>query len=85
MKVSGNFRASGGGGNDVEVYITDENGFTNIKNGHSGNVWYDSGKITVGDIDVKLGPGTYYLVFSNTFSVFANKAVTSDINIEYEF
>lgn len=83
--VVGNFSASGGDGNDVQVFITDESGLTNIKNGHSGMVWYDSGKVTVGEINVNLGPGTYYIVFSNAFSIFTNKAITADINVEYQY
>lgn len=48
------------------------------------SVWYDSGKATVGTIDVRLSPGRYFLVFSNTFSMFANKVVTADLWLHYE-
>jgi zinc-ribbon domain len=75
-RVAGEFRARGGGGNDIEVNITDENG----ANGHAGRFWYQSGKMTTGNIDVQLGPGTYYIVFSNRFSLFSQKNVSASIN-----
>jgi hypothetical protein len=34
IAVNGHFAATGGGGNDIECYIFDENGFVNFKNGH---------------------------------------------------
>jgi hypothetical protein len=83
--VVGSFSASGGDGNDVQVFITDEKGYTNIKNGHAGRVWYDSGKVTTDSINTKLGSGTYYLVFSNSFSLITNKAVNADIQLQYEY
>lgn len=76
-RVVGDFRASGGGGNDIEVGVTDENG----ANGHAGRFWYHSGKVTVGSIDVTLGPGTYFIVFSNRFSVFSSKSVAASIKL----
>jgi|ERR1051326_3698001 hypothetical protein len=78
-RVVGDFRASGSG-NDIEVGITDENG----ANGHAGRFWYHSGKVTTGSIDVQLGPGTYYLVFSNRFSVFSQKTVSANVNLEIQ-
>jgi hypothetical protein len=81
--VSGNFRAAGGSGNDVEVFILDEDGFENFKNGHAARTYYNSGKVTVGTVNARLSPGVYYIVFSNTFSAFSNKAITSDIHLDY--
>lgn len=75
-RVEGDFHARGGGGNDIEVGITDENG----ANGHAGRFWYQSGKATTGNIDVQLGPGTYYIVFSNSFSLFSQKTISARIN-----
>jgi len=85
VRLQGRFRAEGGGGNDVYACLTDEDGLENFKNHHQYSVWYESGKITVGAIDRELGPGNYYLIFSNTFSVFAHKAVTADIQLHYEY
>jgi len=81
--VVGRFRASGGGGNDVEVYILDEDGFENFKNGHRVQTYYNSGRVTVANIDVSLSSGTYYLIFSNTFSAVSNKAVNGRVTLRY--
>lgn len=70
------FKATGGSGNDVEVYIMDADGFENWKNGHSASTYYNSGRKTVGSFDLKFGSGTYYFIISNTFSTVSNKAVT---------
>ncbi|MBV9927933.1 MAG: hypothetical protein JOZ96_23135 [Acidobacteria bacterium] len=77
--VSGGFRAAGGGGNDIEVYILDNIQFENFANGHSVSTYYNSGRVTVGEIRTQLGPGNYFLVFSNKFSVFTAKAINADI------
>ena len=81
--VVGRFRASGGGGNDVEVYILDEDGFENFKNGHRVQTYYNSGRVTVANINVSLSSGTYYLIFSNTFSSVSNKAVNGNVALRY--
>lgn len=81
--VAGRFRAQGGSGNDVEVYILDEDGFENYKNGHRTQTYYNSGRVTVGTINVTLGSGRYYLVFNNSFSTVSNKAVNARIELQY--
>lgn len=75
----GRFQATGGGGNDVEVFVLGQDEFTNWKNGHSVDTSYNSGRITVSNISVELSSGSYFLVFSNTFSVVTPKAVTANI------
>jgi hypothetical protein len=70
QRVFGRFQAEGGRGNDIKVYIFDEDRFLNWQNHHNANTYYDSGKVTVGRIDVALRSGIYYLVFDNmTFSL----------------
>jgi len=80
--VSGRFQAQGGSGNDIQVFIFDADGFENWKNHHSASTYYNSGKVTVGTIDAQLGPGTYFLVFDNNFSLVSNKAISSDIKMQ---
>lgn len=80
--VAGRFRAQGGSGNDVEVFILDEDGFENYKNGHRVQTYYNSGRVTVGTINVTLGSGRYYLVFNNSFSTVSNKAVNARIELQ---
>lgn len=81
--VAGRFRAQGGSGNDVEVYILDEDGFENYRNGHRVQTYYNSGRVTVGTINVTLGAGSYYLVFNNGFSTVSNKAVNARVELQY--
>lgn len=81
--VAGRFRAQGGSGNDIEVYILDEDGFENYRNGHRVQTYYNSGRVTVGTINVALGSGSYYLVFNNSFSTVSNKAVNARVELRY--
>jgi hypothetical protein len=74
-RVAARFRARGGRGNDIEVFILDEDGFENWRNGHRAPTYYNSGRATVGRFNVRLGPGKYYLVMSNKFSSVSNKVV----------
>ncbi len=69
VKVQGHFEATGGMGNDIEVFLSNDEQFTNWKNGHATPTYYNSGKMTVGDVQAVLpdGVGTYYLV-STTIS-----------------
>jgi hypothetical protein len=78
VRVQGHFQATGGLGNDIEVVLLNDEQFTNWKNGHSTPTYYNSGKMTVGDVQAILPNevGTYYLVFNNNFSLLAAKAVT---------
>jgi hypothetical protein len=85
VRLNGRFQAQGGWGNDITVLLTDEDGFTNWQNGHNARVWYNSGKVTIGTINVTLPPGHYYLVFSNTFALISNKAVNATILLFYEY
>jgi len=89
VRVDGSFNASGGSGNDVEVFIVDENGFVNFQNDHSANTFYNSGKVTADDLNVQLPspeavPATYYLILSNTFSLISNKVVDANIILHYD-
>jgi hypothetical protein len=81
VRVEGRFRAQGGSGNDIEVYIVDEDGFENYRNGHNVPTYYNSGRVTVGRINVNLGEGVYYIIFNNQFAVLSNKAVTANIDL----
>jgi hypothetical protein len=83
--VDGNFTASGGSGNDVEVYLFDEDAFVNWQNHHSVKVYYNSGRSTENKIFSRLpsGSGTYYLLFSNAFSLITPKAVQASAMLHY--
>ena len=77
VKVQGHFQATGGMGNDIEVFLLNEEQFTNWKNGHATPTYYNSGKIAVGDVQAGLpnDAGNYYLVFNNNSSALTAKAV----------
>lgn len=83
--LKGRFEATGGGRNDVEVYVLNQDGFTNFVNRNRSPTFYNSGRATVGDVYAELPTRpaqTYYLVFSNSFSILSPKAVTANIALE---
>lgn len=85
VRVQGHFTAAGGRGNDIEVYLLDQDQFTNWQNGHATPTYYNSGKVTVGDMNAVLpnDAGTYYLVFNNKFSLITPKAVQENVAMTY--
>jgi hypothetical protein len=84
-RVEGNFTASGAR-NDIEVTLLNEAQYANWQNRQRFDAAYVSGRVTSGKIAVTLpaGPGTYYMVFSNRFSIISNKAVTADVQLVYD-
>jgi hypothetical protein len=83
--LKGRFTAQGGSGNDIAVFLVDEDAFVNMKNGHDAQVLYRSGKVTQGSIGLELpsAAATYYLVFDNRFSIMAPKAIRADATLSY--
>lgn len=85
IRVDGHFVATGGTGNDIQVLILGEDDFVNWQNGHRVMAYYDSGQITQSTITASLpGPGTYYLVFNNAFSLLTPKAVQARASVSYK-
>jgi hypothetical protein len=86
VRLVGRFSAAGGMGNDVEVLLFDHrDDFTNWTNGHAAKVMYQSGRTTVGNLNVPLpATGGYTLVFSNTFAFFLPRTITADVKLEYD-
>lgn len=85
VTLEGTFSASGGSGNDIEVYVLSQDEFVNWQNGHPVNTYYNSGRVTVGNISTRLpsGMGTYYLVFNNKFSLLSQKMVQVNAVVTY--
>lgn len=85
VRVEGAFSASGGAGNDVEAYIFSNDDFVNWQNRHPVRTFYNSGRVTQGTLEVSLPPlaGTYYLVFSNSFSLLSSKTVQTSIRLHF--
>jgi len=82
-RVSGDFTAFGGSGNDIEIFILDETAYINWINHHSVSTYYNSGQMTTGSITADLPKGNYYLIYSNTFSTFSNKNVKTNVDVSY--
>jgi len=82
--VSGTFSASGGSMNDINVLIMDEANFADWRSGRRATQFYESGKLSTGIISASLPSGTFYLVYSNTFSTFARKGVKTEVNLTYQ-
>jgi hypothetical protein len=84
-RLEGSFTASGAN-DDIEVTLLDEALFANWQNRSKFEAAYESGRVTSGKIAVTLParPGTYYVVFSNRFSLISNKAVTADLQLRYD-
>ncbi len=84
-QVKGNFTVATGGGDGIQVYImNNENLFIWANSPASAHVstYYQSGKVTLGSINARLSPGTYYLIFDNTFSN-SSKVVQTNVSLVY--
>ena len=82
--VVGSFHASGGSGNDIQAVIAEESEFENWRNGHQARVLYSTDKVTNGKFDVPIAEaGTYYLGFSNAFSLLTDKDVFAEVELRY--
>jgi hypothetical protein len=79
MKLTGTFQAVGGKGNDIEVYVMDQNGYALWQRRNPAFGLYSSGRVSSGEINIDLPMGTYYIVFSNMFSNVSSKTVEADI------
>lgn len=84
FRLVGTYRAAGGAGNDIRVAVASEEESFKIVNNQEARVYYSSqGQRTDGEIDLKLGPGRYVVVFSNAFSLVSEKRVYANLVTEY--
>jgi emp24/gp25L/p24 family/GOLD len=79
--ISGQFRVEGSGDTEVRVLIMDEAEFDNYRNGRGFRVYYASDRVSGGEINLRLYSGRYVIVFDNTFSHYASKTVSSNLQI----
>lgn len=82
-QLVGSFRAVGGSGNDIQAVVADPGEFDNWINGHQARAYYSTERTTEGQINLRLGPGTYIIAFSNRFSAFTGKEVAADLELRY--
>jgi hypothetical protein len=85
VNLKGHFAATGGTGNDIEVYLLTADDLVNWQNGHTVHTPYNSGRATQETVNVTLpnDAGKYCLVFNNKFSFLTPKAVQADIALTY--
>jgi hypothetical protein len=85
IHITGHFLALGGRGNDIDVVLAGEKEFGQWMGGQQAKVYYQSGRATSGDIDVKLPAlnATYYMAFDNRFSVLSAKTINADLSLFY--
>ncbi|HEY3939273.1 MAG TPA: zinc-ribbon domain-containing protein [Bryobacteraceae bacterium] len=86
VHVSGHFQAYGGRENDIQTVICSAEDFINFKNGHQAQVFFNSGKTTMGDINAQIPAtsGTYVLAFNNSFSPLSGKTVNGEVTLNYD-
>jgi hypothetical protein len=64
--------------------VFDDPSFQNWANRVDSHPVYDSGKVVEGKINLDIAsPGTYYLVFSNRYSVFSARDILTTIRLEW--
>lgn len=84
VSVEGWFHASGGAQNDIEVFICNDNTFSDWEAGRKVTPIFNLGRKTIGEIDLSLPEKwiKYHLVFSN---IYANSAkyIQSQIDLKY--
>jgi len=73
--VQGGFIASAALGDNIMVYIVNDNDFRKYENGQEFSVYYQSGKVESDVFNKVLSSGKYYIIMSNTYSDFSTKTV----------
>jgi hypothetical protein len=78
-RVTGHFEVLEGGNRDVQIFVTSEDEYKNLKNGHKAMANYQTEKITAVTLDVPIsGAGRYVLTVSNAFSLMTSKRVRAE-------
>ncbi|MGA9210583.1 MAG: zinc-ribbon domain-containing protein [Terriglobales bacterium] len=86
VRMEGHFSVSGGPGDDIEAYVFDDSSFTSWQDRHVAVPIYSSaGRVSDGDIKITLpaGPGMYWIVFNNRFSLLSAKTVEANVTVYY--
>lgn len=79
VNVQGGFIANAALGDDIKVYLLNQNQFNGYQNGENVSTYYNSGKVEYGTFDVTLNPDEYYIVMSNNHSTFSTKTVQLEV------
>jgi len=78
--IQGGFIASAGLGDNIIVYVLDEQAYGLYQRGDTVSTYYNSGKVEFGTFDLTLNPGDYYVILSNTYSSFSTKNVQLQVS-----
>jgi hypothetical protein len=79
--ISGSYEARGGFGNDIEVYIFNENEYQKFRNGQQAQPIQNFGRRTSNSFNVHLDQGSYVFVVSNQYATYFSKTVSLFLNI----
>jgi hypothetical protein len=85
-QVKGNFAVTSGG-DGVRVYVFDSVYlfiWTNDHNNPNVGAYYKSGLAISGNLNVRLTPGAYYVVFDNSISGSSPKNVQANVSLLYD-
>jgi len=77
--IQGGFIVNAALGDDIKVYLLNQNQFNGYKNSESVSTYYNSGKVEYGIFDVTVNADNYYVIMSNSFSVFSTKTVQLEV------
>ncbi len=80
-RIVGRFQAVSG--DNIQVHIVDADNYANFQHRNPFRSYYSSGKSYSGNLDVRLAPGAYYLVFENSYSIISKKVVQANVSMEY--
>ena len=80
-RVFGQFRTQYGKGSEIRVLVVDQDQFENFRTGREFRPYYDSGRVSEGQIDFQLRYGRYVLIFDNRSS-YSNRTVASNLQLD---
>ena len=75
FNLQGGFIANAILGDDIYVYVVNEDNFQKYDSGQEFSSYYDSGKVEYDTFDTNLEAGKYYIIISNQHSLFSTKTV----------
>ena len=83
--LSGTFEVTAGGSRDINAYVVDEIGYKNFDNGNNFRSFFSARRVTTDRFSIPLfRADTYYVLFSNRFSIFTDKRVDLRLELSYE-
>lgn len=75
FNLQGGFIVNAALGDDIYVYVVDDDDFKKFEADRDFSVYYQSGKVEYDTFDKNLSAGKYYIIMSNHHSLFSTKTV----------